>query len=175
MIEAMTEGGFKKRGVLFVPQDALGEHGVILTYLRDFPEKITILKEGKFSVGDINFEIPVKNIHPVETYGLKFSIAGQTISFVADTDYFEELIDAYKNTDILILNVVFYQRRDDIQHLSLDEALEIVQKIKPQKTIITHFGMSMLKAKPHILEEKIRDELKLDIHFAYDGMKIDIP
>ncbi|MFA5271467.1 MAG: MBL fold metallo-hydrolase [Candidatus Omnitrophota bacterium] len=174
MIEAMTEGGFKKRGVLFVPQDVLGEHGVILTYLRDFPEKITILEEGKFKVGDIDFEVPIKNIHPVQTYGLKFSIDNQTVSFVADTDYFEGLVNAYKNTDILILNVVFYQKRDDIQHLCLEEALEIIQKIKPKKAIITHFGMTLLRAKPHILEDRIRKELGKDIIFAYDGMKVDI-
>ncbi len=174
MVEAMTEGGFKKRGVLFVPQDALGEHGVILTYLKGFPERTTILKEGKFNVGDIDFEVSVKNLHPVETYGLKFSLAGKIISFVSDTDYFEGLISAYKNTNILILNVVFYQKKDDIQHICLEEALEIIQKIKPEKAIITHFGMSMLKAKPHILEEKIRKELHKDISFAYDGMKIEI-
>jgi len=174
MIEAMTEGGFKKRGTLFVPQDALGEHGVILTYLRDFPEKITILKEGKFDVGDISFDVPVKNLHPVETYGLRFSIAGENISFISDTDYFDGLIDIYKNTSILILNVVFYQKREDIQHLCLEEALDIIQKINPKKAIITHFGMSMLKAKPHVLEEKIRRESKADIIFAYDGMKMEI-
>jgi phosphoribosyl 1,2-cyclic phosphodiesterase len=70
---------------------------------------------------------------------------------------------------------VFYQKRQDIQHLCLEEALQIIKKIRPKKAIITHFGMSMLKAKPHILEEKIRKELKLDITFAYDGMKLDLP
>lgn len=174
MIEAMTEGGFKKRGTVFLPQDALGEDGVVFSYLKDFPEKRVILKKGKFSIGDIEFEIPVKNLHPVETYGLKFKLGEEIISLVADTDYFEGLIPAYKGSTMLILNVVFYQKRDDIQHLCLEEALEIIKKIKPKKAIITHFGMTLLKAKPHILEEKIRESLKMDIIFAYDGMKIEI-
>lgn len=174
MIEAMTEGGFKKRGVLFLPQDALGEDGVIFSYLKDFPEKKVILKKGNFSIGDIEFEVPIKNLHPVETYGLKFKAGNEVISFVADTDYFEDLIDAYDDSTILILNVVFYQKRDDIQHLCLAEALEIIKKIKPKKAIITHFGMTILAAKPHILEEKIRESLKMDISLAYDGMKIEI-
>jgi ribonuclease BN (tRNA processing enzyme) len=174
MIEAMTEGGFKKRGVLFLPQDALGENGVVFSYLKDFPEKKVILKKGNFSVGDIRFEVPVQNLHPVETYGLKFKAGDEVISLVADTDYFEDLIDAYKDSTTLILNVVFYQKRDDIQHLCLEEALEIIKKIKPKRAIITHFGMTILQAKPHTLEEKIRESLKMDITFAYDGMKVEI-
>ena len=44
MIEAMTEGGFKKRGVVFCPSDALGEDSVILKYAANFPERIDVLK-----------------------------------------------------------------------------------------------------------------------------------
>jgi hypothetical protein len=35
--------------------------------------------------------------------------------------------------------------------------------------------MSMLKAKPHLLGEKIKKQLNMDIRFAYDGMTLDIP
>jgi ribonuclease BN (tRNA processing enzyme) len=174
MIEAMTEGGFKKRGVVFAPQDALGASGVILDYHKDFPEKIEILKKGKFSAGDINFEVPLQNIHPVETYGLKFFIAENIIGLIGDTNYFDDLIKVYQDCTVLILNVVFYQKREDIQHMCLEEALGIITKIRPKKAIITHFGMSMLKAKPHIMEEKVRKELGMDIIFAYDGMKLEL-
>jgi len=175
MIEAMTEGGFKKRGVVFLPFDAVGNDGVIFKYLMDFPEKFVFLKEKeKFLIGDIEFETPLKNKHPVETYGLKFYFENKTVSFISDTDYFDDIIDVYKDSDIIVLNVVFYQKRDDIEHLSLDEALNIAQKINPKKTILTHFGMSVLKAKPHILEEKIIKNLKIDIKFAYDGFTLEI-
>jgi ribonuclease BN (tRNA processing enzyme) len=175
MIEAMTEGGFKKRGELFLPEDALGEYGVVFSYLENFPEKITKLAIGKFSVGDIFFEIPMRNLHPVETYGIKFNLGGTVVSLVADTDFCEELIPIYKGSDVLILNVVFHAQRDDIQHLCLDEALRIIKETQPKKAIITHFGMSMLKAKPHLLEERVREETNLDITFARDGYSLGIP
>jgi hypothetical protein len=47
--------------------------------------------------------------------------------------------------------------------------------IKPKKAILTHFGMGMLKKKPHLLEKKIRKELGMDISFAYDGMTLNFP
>lgn len=175
MIEAMTQGRFKKRGVLFTPADALGEEGVIFSYLKDSLEKIVILDKGKFSVGDIDFEIPVINLHPVKTYGLKFYLDGKIISFVSDTKYFDELISVYKGTSILVLNVVFCQRRDNIEHLCLEDAIKIVEAIKPKKAILTHFGMTMLKQKPYLLEKKIREQfVNIDIKCAYDGLTLDL-
>jgi len=175
MIEAMTDGGFRKRGCLFVPSDALGEDGVVFSYLENFVEKIVILKEKeKFHTGDIEFEVVTKNIHSVETYGLRFFMEDNVVSLISDTKYFADLIKIYKESTILILNVVFYQRKGDYEHFCLEEAIEIVKKIKPKKAVFTHFGMSMLKAKPHVLEEKIRKELKLDIKFAYDGFTLEI-
>ncbi|UCC95736.1 MAG: MBL fold metallo-hydrolase [Candidatus Omnitrophota bacterium] len=170
MIEAMTDGGLRRRGVLFVPEDALGEDGVIFSYLENHVARITHLKEGNFSVGDCSFEVPLRNVHSVETYGLKFSIGDEIVSIVSDTKYFDGLLKAYSDSTLLILNVVFYQRRDQYEHLCLEDALEIIKKVKPKKSIITHFGMTMLKAKPHLLEQKIRKELDMDIQFAYDGL-----
>jgi phosphoribosyl 1,2-cyclic phosphodiesterase len=42
MIEAMTEGGFKKRGVLFAPRDALEEDPVVLKYAMGYVENTSI-------------------------------------------------------------------------------------------------------------------------------------
>lgn len=175
MVEAMTEGGFRKRGVLFAPSDAFGKDGVVLSYLENHPEKTVILKKGKFSVGDIDFEVPVRNVHSAETYGVKFFIEKDIISFFSDTKYFDDLIEVYKDSTVIVLNVVFYQKKEEYEHLSLEEAVEIIKKINPFKAIITHFGMTMLNHKPHLLEEKIRKELKKDIKFAYDGMTVEIP
>ncbi|MDD5583620.1 MAG: MBL fold metallo-hydrolase [Candidatus Omnitrophica bacterium] len=175
MIEAMTEGGFKKKGVLFAPCDALGNDGVIFSYLRSFPQEIVPLKEGKFSLGDIAFEVPLKNMHSCETYGLKFFFGKSKVSFVADTKYFDALISSYKDSAILILNVVFYDRRDEFEHLCLEDAIEIINKIKPEKAILTHFGMSMLKNKPHLIEKKLQNEVNAHIQLAYDGFSLELP
>ncbi|MFH1876051.1 MAG: MBL fold metallo-hydrolase [Candidatus Omnitrophota bacterium] len=107
MIEAMTEGGFKKRGVVFAPSDACGASGVIMPYLRDFPEKIIPLKEGDFELGTIRFTVPVRNQHSGETYGLKFFLGTTIVSFVGDTRYFDHLLSAYRDSSVLVLNVVF--------------------------------------------------------------------
>lgn len=173
MIEAMTEGGFKKRGVVFCPSDALGNDSVILRHASGFPEKIQIIKANRsYQAGDFSFTTSMRHIHPCETYGLKFKIGKTTVGLITDTRYFSELADFYK-TDILIISVVFYEPRKGIDHLSLKEAGMIISKLKPRKAVLTHFGMSMLKAKPLLQAEKLSEALGIEVIAAYDGMTLD--
>jgi len=173
MIEAMTEGGFKKRGVVFCPADAMEEDPVILRHTQAFPQKIEILEGNKiYTVGDFEFHTSMRHIHPVETYGLKFKIKNTSISLLTDTKYFKELLDFYK-TDVLIIAVVFFQPHPGIDHLNLYDAESLIKDIKPKKAILTHFGMTMLKAKPHIQAEALSKKLGIEVQAAYDGMTLD--
>jgi hypothetical protein len=46
MIEAMTEGGFKNRGVLFAPRDVLEEDPVVFKYAMGYVGKTEVLREN---------------------------------------------------------------------------------------------------------------------------------
>lgn len=171
MIEAMTEGGFKKRGTVFVPQDAIEEDPVILKYIRNHAEKIEILKEGnEYKAGNIVFNTPIKHIHDVETYGLNFKDKKKVIlSIMSDTLYFKDLEKFYPG-EILIINVVRYEEKKKIKHLSIDDVEKIIIKNKPGITILTHFGMTMLKANPYKVAKHLEEKLKMKVIAAYDGM-----
>jgi phosphoribosyl 1,2-cyclic phosphodiesterase len=172
MIEAMTEGGFKKKGILFLPSDALGSDSLVLKHALGFVDSVEILKEKtEYHVKGFSFTTGPRNRHPVETYGLKFTVNSKEVSLIGDTEFYPEIIDFY-NGDIVIINTVFAEPRPNIQHLSFDEAKQIISKLRPKTTILTHFGMTMLKAKPHILAENLSSELGLEIIAAYDGMSI---
>lgn len=174
MIEAMTEGGFKKRGAVFCPQDALGEDAVILKYAQKLPQKIEILKpNGNYQVGDFSFTVSMRHIHPAETYGLKFNLGKVSVGLLTDTKFFRQLEDFYK-TDILIISVVFFDPRPGIEHLCLADAEEIIKACKPKKAILTHFGRSMLMAKPHLQAEALTKRLGIEVVAAYDGMNVDL-
>ena len=173
MIEAMTEGGFKKRGAVFCPEDALEGDSIILKHAMSFPERIEILKENKkYSVGSFEFNTSMSHIHPVETVGIKFNLRKTSISLLTDTRYFKELPDFYK-TDILIIAVVFYQPRPGIDHLCLADAEQLINDIRPKKAILTHFGMTMLLAKPHLQAQILSQRLGIEVLAAYDGMTLD--
>jgi ribonuclease BN (tRNA processing enzyme) len=174
MIEAMTNGGFKKKGMVFAPKDALMEDPVILHYVREQVNHIEILREkGHYHIGTISFETPKRLKHGVETYGLNIKGAHSTISLITDTDYFPELASFFPG-DILIINVVMLEDRSTIEHLSLPEAEHIINENKPRLAILTHFGMGMVKAKPWQIAEQLTKKSGVPVLAAQDGMQVDI-
>jgi len=176
MIEAMTDGGFKKRGVLFAPKDALEEDPVVLKYVMGYVEKVEVLKEdSEYRVGDIWFSTARRHQHRVETYGLNFNTSPRTISFITDTRFFPELPNLYRG-EILVIHVVRLKPigDDPIDHLSIEDVKSIIKKAEPRLTILTHFGMTMIKAKPWVVAAELEKELGLKVIAASDGMKIDL-
>lgn len=178
LIDALTEGGFKKQGVLFATRECLeGENAVVLRYLRGFIKDTVIIEENRqYSIGDLRFFTSIRHQHPVETYGIKFDLDDRRVSFMVDTKYFPELLESYKNSSILIMNVVRFKPHEsgEVMHLCIDDVKEIVSSIKPQKAIMTHFGMTMLKARPYELARDLTEKLGIPIIAATDGMKIDL-
>jgi phosphoribosyl 1,2-cyclic phosphodiesterase len=176
MIEAMTEGGFKKRGVLFAPEDALEEDPVVLRYLRNYVENVIVLREnGEYRIGEISFSTAQRHRHRVETYGINFKIKPHSLSLISDTKFFPELPNLYRGK-ILIIHVVRLKPVVDepIEHLSVEDVKTIVKKVKPKLTILTHFGMTMIRAKPWEVASELEKELGLKVIAASDGMKIDL-
>lgn len=174
MIEAMAEGGFKRRGALFCPQDALSGDPVVLNYVRAYLDAIHVLKAGESHViKDVSFSVPVRHIHPVEAYGLIFHL-NREIGLITDTRYFEELPDRY-HVDVLIINVLRVrpiEQSEQIDHLSVEDFKKVVARVRPEKAIMTHLGMTMIKEKPAEIAKELEKELGINVVAAYDGMKL---
>ena len=174
MIEAMSQGGFQPRGRLYAPADALGSEPVIFSYLKSYLEGIEVLQEGKsYSVGNVSFTTPIQHIHPVETYGMVFTTAEHTFSYITDTRYFDGLCRSYGG-ELLIINVVFLEPRPPIDHLSVPDAKHIIAELKPKVAILTHFGMTMWRARPWEIAQRLSQETGVRVIAARDGMKFDL-
>jgi ribonuclease BN (tRNA processing enzyme) len=174
MIEAMSNGGFKRHGRLFAPADALESEPVIFSYLRDFIEGIVTLEEGKsYTVGNVTFTTPVRHIHPVETYGMVFQSSGHSFAYIADSSYFEGLERSYKS-ELLIINMVLTEPRPPIAHLSIPDAERLVKNIKPKVAILSHFGMHVWQSKPWQIAEAMSQRTGVRVIAARDGMKFDL-
>ena len=181
MVEAMTQSGMKRHGYFFAPADALGTEPVIFSYLRGYLEGIEVLKEGKsYSVDNISFTTPVRHIHLVETYGLVFRTDKHTFSYIADTSYFDGLCQHY-GSELLIINLVFLEPRPPTdnplmpaEHLSVPDVEHIIRELKPRVAILTHFGMSVWRAKPWQIAEKLTEQTGVKVIAARDGMKFDL-
>ena len=176
MIEAMTMGGFQSRGTLFAPSDALDGEPVVLHYIKDYVDKVEILKEHtSYQVKGTTFSTVHRHRHPVETYGFKFLLPGLTVSLITDTHMFPALIEDYQS-DIVIINVVLLNAIPDlpIDHLSIEDAKVLIKGIKPKLAVLTHFGMTILKAKPWKIAESIQEKTGIKVIAASDGMTLSL-
>ncbi|HVA38146.1 MAG TPA: MBL fold metallo-hydrolase [Candidatus Dormibacteraeota bacterium] len=173
MIEAMTHGGWRKRGALLAPADAFDQEGVVLPYVRRFVERIEHICEhgGPYLVNDVEIRASLRHRHGVETYGLHFTRDGTTISYLPCTRYFDGLAEDYARhrPSVLILNVLRYRDALDVDHLTFDDARSIIHAVRPRVAILTHFGTQMLERKPWLLARELEQALGLRVYAARDG------
>jgi phosphoribosyl 1,2-cyclic phosphate phosphodiesterase len=67
-----------------------------------------------------------------------------------------------KGTRILILNAL--RKEKHISHFSLEEALQVIREIKPEKAYLTHLSHTFGK------HEEIQKELPENVFVGYDGL-----
>ncbi|MFH1101729.1 MAG: MBL fold metallo-hydrolase [Methanobacteriota archaeon] len=174
IIEAMTNGGTQRKGVVFAPRDAYEDDPVVLQYLRGFVERLEVLQENKtYHLGTINFSTPIRHQHGVETYGLNIQGKHQSISLITDTQYFPGL-ETHYHGDVLVINVVRFEEKPGLEHLCVDDAEKIFSKNQPQLGVITHFGMTVLKEKPWEVAEMLSQKTGVHVLAARDGMTINL-
>ncbi len=170
MVEAMTDGGFRKHGYLFAPGDAIETEPILLSYLKPTLDSIEVLKEGKsYSLDNVSFVTPVRHVHGVETYGMVFISGDHTFSYIPDTRYFDRLLESYRG-ELIIMNVMRLESDSRLDHLSVPDAARIINSLKPRAAILTHFGMTMWRAKPWEVAERLSQETGVRVIAARDGM-----
>jgi ribonuclease BN (tRNA processing enzyme) len=151
IIDAMTYGGFDKTGVLVSNKTVVnGLEGYVPPlnpYYRDFLERFIILEPGqRVGINEIEvLALKAKHSEP-NTIGFKFFTPYFTLAYSSDTRYFPELIEEYKNSNILILNVPYTNKEDAKQNLCIEDAIRIIKEVAPRLAIIQHFGIDMVKA-----------------------------
>ena len=80
-------------------------------------------------------------------------------------NYISEVeFEKIKGTKTLVINAL--QKEPHGSHFRLDEALEIIDKLKPEVSYLTHISHRMG------LHAKVQEELPKNVFIAYDGLVI---
>lgn len=171
MIEAMTDGGFRHRGRLFCPSDALDGDPVVLKYIRHFPQEIVALEaETEYTVGEVKFTTTPRHVHQVETFGFRF---GDRLGWVTDSAYYDGIAEQHK-ADVMVIHLVLMECRDGLPHLCLDDAERIIREAKPRLAILTHYGMTVWRAHPWELAADLTQRIGTEVKAARDGMSLEL-
>lgn len=177
VIDAMTYAGFDKKGVLIgnnnVINGSQNQVPFLQEYYKNCLERFIVLNAGQ-KVGINNIEIKALKTRHSETgaIGFKFFTPEFTLSYSGDTKYSVEVLEEYKNSNILILNVPFLKENKENDGLSKIDAIKIIKGVKPRLTILTHFGIDFLKVDPLYEIRDIQKETECQVLAAKDGMVI---
>ena len=180
LIEAMTRGMLKKRGIVAAPRSVLfgnEESGpAISRYHQKMPEEVIEVKPGVvFQVGNTRIVTTEAKHSDPDAVGFRFEIpeAGD-IAYTSDTEYFEGVGKAYEGVRLLILCVMRPSGKPWMGHMTPEDAIKIVEEVKPEMAVATHFGMKMIFSGPHRQVKLIEEKTGVPTLAASDGMRLRI-
>jgi phosphoribosyl 1,2-cyclic phosphate phosphodiesterase len=125
----------------------------------------------RLTLNEINnepFFVNEEQIIPLPVMHFKLPVIGFRVgnfSYITDANFIpEETQQKLKGTEILVLNAL--QRDEHISHFNLRQALEAVERIKPQQTYLTHISHKLG------LHADVAKELPEHVSLAFDGLQI---
>ena len=122
----------------------------------------TIDAESNFSIGDILFQSIELMHHKMKVLGFRIN----DLVYITDVNYIDDK-QLQKIIGCKTLIVSALRKEKHISHFTLDEAVELSQKVGAESTYLTH--ISHLMGNHH----SVNDELAQHIKLAYDGLSID--
>ncbi len=176
LITAMTLNGLDNHGVLIAPESVVHGTAHLKPMLQDHfahhLEKIIIAQpHKKIAVENIEIHpLPATHADP-NALGYKLFTPEFVLAYSGDTSYTPELGEHYAGADILVLNCPHPGKSKE--GMCTQDAIKIVNKVKPKLCILTHFSQKMLDAKPLYEAREIQKQTGVQVIAAEDGMIID--
>ena len=114
------------------------------------------------------FELGGENWLPIPVMHAEMEVVGFRIgdfAYVTDVNYISE--ESFKKLNgVKVLVISALRKFEHRSHYSLSEVLEVIERLKPQASYLTH--MSHLIGK----HEELRGELPENVYPAFDGLQI---
>ena len=171
MVEAMTDGGFAHRGLLFCPSDALDDDPVVLKYLRKFPREIIRLEPlTSYAVDGVTFTTSARHVHQSETYGFRF---GDKLGWITDSGYYDGIAEQHR-AEVMIIHTVLRDCVPTLPHLCIADAERIIRDARPRLAFLTHYGATVWRANPTEIAASLSQRTGVDVRAAHDGLSLDL-
>jgi phosphoribosyl 1,2-cyclic phosphodiesterase len=180
LIEAMTRGMTRRRGILAAPRSVLFGNEIcgpaISKYHQQIPEKVIETRPA------VTFDVDHIRVVTAETrhtdpdavgYRLETQDVGD-IGYTSDTEYFEGVGKPYEGVRLLLLCVMRPSGEPWKGHMTPEDAVKIVEEAGPEMAVATHFGMKMIFRGPTREAKMIEEKTGVPTLAASDGMRISV-
>lgn len=177
LIEGMSFGKKGRAGALFAPRSVItGSEKVgpaISRYHQGKLREIVVAKPfDRFRLGDLEMmATPAVHSDP-DCIGMRFVTTNGDVSYVADTEMREEVIEAHKGARVLVLATTRPLRSRIPFHLSTEDAARFASVIRPELCVLTHLGRRFLRESPKKQAEWVKARTGVETVAARDDMKV---
>ena len=180
LVEAMTGGTTKKRGVLAAARSVLrGSKDLdqsVSRYHQSLVGRVEELVPGsRFEIGNINFEA-LRAIHgDGDAVCIKFDVPRiGSFGYTSDTEVYPGLGEALKGCHLLALGTMWPKGSPLVGHMCTDDALRVIEEARPSCAVTTHFGLKILNKDPVKEASWLEEESGVPVVAAVDGMTVTI-
>lgn len=124
--------------------------------------ELHLIDEKPFQIGAISF-IPIPVLHyRLPVFGFRIG----DFSYITDANHIPEAsFELLKGTQTLVINAL--RREPHVSHFTLTEALEVINKVNPNKAFLTHISHQLGNCRD------VDAELPAHIKCAWDELVID--
>jgi phosphoribosyl 1,2-cyclic phosphodiesterase len=178
LIEAMTRGMTKKRGVLAASKSVLKGNDVcepsISKYHQQMVEQIfEAVPNMRFQVADVAVSVAEARHTDPDAVGFRFETKEYgDFAYTSDTEYFEGVGKNYTGVRLLMLCVMRPAGKPWKGHMTTEDAIKIVEEARPEQAVLTHLGMQMIFQGPAREAKLIEEKTGTPTVAATDGMRI---
>ena len=151
--EAMTLGGKVRRGVVLASRSVIrGANGFDPIFSKYHNSRVKIVRYlknyEKFIYKDIIIKsFPCHHSDPT-SIGFKLFTKYGLVSYVSDTSYHMDIVKNNKGARVLILPLTRPLNARIDHHLCTEDAVKIVEKVRPELVILNHLGLKLLRQGP---------------------------
>jgi ribonuclease BN (tRNA processing enzyme) len=170
LISAMTHNGIDKRGVLIT--NTLDDC-IIPGYFRLLTERSIALKDQqRIGINDLEIKAVGLKHYDSKALGYLINTPNYNVGYISDTEYTDGLAEQFKEANVLVICCKYPQGVKEGDHLNTDDVIMLLEKVKPQLAVITHFGAKMVHADPLAQARVIHRATKVAVIAAKDGLHI---
>lgn len=121
------------------------------------------IDEKPFEIGNVQV-VPIRVIHK------KLPVLGFRINdftYITDANHIDDTeLKKIKGSKVLVINAL--RKEPHYSHFTLQEALDIIGKVQPEKAYLTHIGHNMG------LFDKVQKQLPENVFLSYDGLILEV-
>ena len=178
LVEAMTGGTTRRQGVLAAARSVLKGGDDLDPSISRYHQRLVgrveeLVPGSRFEIGGIAFEA-LKAVHgDGDAVCIKFDVPGVgSLAYTSDTEAYPGLGEALRGCRLIALGTMWPRGSPLAGHMCTDDALRVIEEVKPGCAVTTHFGLKLLNKDPAKEAAWLEEQSGIPVAAAVDGMTV---